>query len=192
LLQNSCDEQAATIREALSKAADQVLRAGEVIRRLREFVAHGDTEKRIESIRKIVQETSALALVAAKDQPIRMDRQFDPEGDLVPVNRVQIQQVLLNLLRNAIEAMQTLERRELIVSTASAVDGLVAIKSPIAAAAFHRRSRSVSFSRSRARKHRARELDCPSAGPSSKRMAAGSLVDPNRGAAPFSGSRCVA
>jgi two-component system, LuxR family, sensor kinase FixL len=128
LLQNSSDEQAAVLREALGKAADQVLRAGEIIRRLREFVARGDTEKQIESIRKIVEETSALALVVAKDQPIRMDMQFDPEVDLVLVNRVQIQQVLLNLLRNAIESMQTSDRRELAVSTAPAADGLVAIK----------------------------------------------------------------
>jgi two-component system, LuxR family, sensor kinase FixL len=128
LLQNSRDEQAAAIREALGKAADQVLRAGEIIRRLREFVARGDTEKRIESIRKIVEETSALALVVAKDQPIRLDMQFDPDVDLVLVNRVQIQQVLVNLLRNAIESMQTSDRRELIVSTASTVGGLVAVK----------------------------------------------------------------
>jgi two-component system sensor kinase FixL len=128
MLANSSDEQALTIREALAKAAEQALRAGDVIRRLREFVARGDTEKRIENIRKLIEETSALTLIVAKDQPIHVNMTFDPTIELVLINRLQIQQVLLNLLRNAIEAMQTSDRRELAVSTAPAADGLVAVK----------------------------------------------------------------
>jgi two-component system sensor kinase FixL len=111
----------------MEKAAEQALRAGQVIQRLREFVARGETEKRIENIKKLVEEASALALVASKEQSIRVSLQFDPSNDLVLVDKVQIQQVLLNLLRNAIEAMQTSARRELVVWTAPAADDMVAV-----------------------------------------------------------------
>jgi two-component system sensor kinase FixL len=127
LLQNSRDERAPVIMEAMDKAAEQALRAGQVIQRLRDFVARGETEKRIESIKKLVEEASALALVAAKDHLVRVDLRLDPAIDLVLVDKIQIQQVLLNLLRNALEAMQTSERRQLHVSTGRVEDNMVAV-----------------------------------------------------------------
>jgi two-component system sensor kinase FixL len=127
LLQNSPDPSAPVIMEALDKASEQAVRAGQVIHRLRDFVARGETEKRIESIKKLVEEASALALVAAKDHSVRMNLQLDPSLDLVVVDRVQIQQVLLNLLRNGLEAMQSSERRELIVSSGPAKNDMVAV-----------------------------------------------------------------
>ena len=59
------------VKEALGKSADQALRAGDIIRRLRDFVARGESERRIESVAKIAEEASALALVGAKDQGVR-------------------------------------------------------------------------------------------------------------------------
>ena len=100
------DERSAMMRDALDKAAEQALRAGQIIRRLRDFVARGESERRVESITKLVEEASALALVGAKDQGVRVRFQFDPGADLVLADKVQIQQVLLNLMRNAIEAME--------------------------------------------------------------------------------------
>jgi two-component system sensor kinase FixL len=128
LLENSSDERAETIRDALDKAANQALRAGEVIQRLRDFIARGETEKRIESIKKLVEETSALALVAAKEHPVRLDMKLNPSMDLVLVDKVQIQQVLLNLLRNAIEAMQASACREITISTTPAADNMLAVQ----------------------------------------------------------------
>jgi PAS domain S-box-containing protein len=127
LLQKSSDDCAPVIIEAMDKAASQAIRAGQVIQRLRDFVARGETEKRIESIKKLVEEASALALVSAKDQSVRVDKRLDPSIDLVLVDKVQVQQVLLNLLRNALEAMHTSERRELIVSTGPADNNMVAV-----------------------------------------------------------------
>jgi two-component system, LuxR family, sensor kinase FixL len=127
LLQNVSDGRTTVIENALDKAAEQALRAGQVIQRLRDFVARGETEKRIESINRMVEEASALALVAAKEQSVRVKLQLDPTIDLVLVDKVQVQQVLLNLLRNALEAMQTSDRRELVVSTAPAADDMIAV-----------------------------------------------------------------
>ena len=127
LLNNSSEECAPLIREALDKAAEQAVRAGEVIRRLRDFVARAETERRIESINKLVEEASALALVGAKERSVRVSYELDPAVDLVLVDKVQIQQVLLNLLRNALEAMENSERRELVIATKPTVDGLIAV-----------------------------------------------------------------
>jgi two-component system, LuxR family, sensor kinase FixL len=118
LLQEETDERSALLREALDKAAEQAMRAGQIIRRLREFVARGETEQKLESISKLVEEASALALVGAKEIGVRVRYNFDRRHDLVLADKVQIQQVLLNLIRNAIDAMMDTPRRELTVSVA--------------------------------------------------------------------------
>jgi len=109
------------VGEAVERAGAQALRAGDIIRRLREFVARGETERSVESLPKLVEEASALALVGAKEHGIRVQFQFDSEVDLVLVDKVQIQQVVLNLVRNAIDAMTqpaepSRSRRELTIA----------------------------------------------------------------------------
>ena len=101
----------------MDKAGDQALRAGQIIRRLRDFVARGETERRVEDVTKLIEEASALALVGAKDKGVRVRFDFDQRSDLVLADKVQIQQVLLNLMRNAIDAMEDVEKRELVIST---------------------------------------------------------------------------
>ncbi|MCC6947980.1 MAG: PAS domain S-box protein [Bradyrhizobiaceae bacterium] len=127
LLENIGDQRVATVRGAIDKAADQALRAGQIIRRLRDFVARGESERRVESISKLVEEASALALVGAKELGIRVRFQFDPNVDLVLADKVQIQQVLLNLIRNAIEAMDGMDRKELLIRTRSIDDNMLEI-----------------------------------------------------------------
>ena len=127
LLEAASDANAATMREALDKAADQALRAGQIIRRLRDFVSRGESERRVESLAKLVEEASALALVGAKEHGVRVRFQFDPRVELVLADRVQIQQVLLNLMRNAVDAMEESERRELALTTTAMADNTVEI-----------------------------------------------------------------
>jgi two-component system sensor kinase FixL len=127
LLEEAADERSATLREAMDRAAEQALRAGQVIRRLRDFVARGEGERRVEDVKKLVEEASALALVGVKDKDVRVHFEFDPRIDFVLADKVQIQQVLLNLMRNAIEAMEDSEKRELVVSTLQAPDDMVEI-----------------------------------------------------------------
>jgi two-component system sensor kinase FixL len=127
LLEASSDERSTVLRDAMDKAAEQAMRAGQIIRRLREFVARGESEQQVESIAKLTEEASALALVGAKELGVGVRFRFDPAVDLVLADKVQIQQVLLNLMRNAIEAMADSARRELVVSSEPAGDGLVAV-----------------------------------------------------------------
>ena len=96
---------AAKIETGLDKAAEQAIRAGQIIRRLRDFVARGELERRVESVGKMVEDASALGLVGARERGVSLKFDLDPAVDLVVADRVQIQQVLVNLFRNAIEAM---------------------------------------------------------------------------------------
>ena len=116
------------LTEALDKAAEQALRAGDVIRRLRDFVGRGETERRVESLSKLIEEASALALVGAKQFGVRTSFKFDPKADLVLADRVQIQQVVINLVRNAMDSMRGCERRELSVVTTDTQDGFSTVQ----------------------------------------------------------------
>ncbi|WP_376717758.1 sensor protein FixL [Labrys neptuniae] len=116
------------VETALDQAAEQALRAGQIIRRLRSFVTRSESEKRIESIAKLVEEAGALGLVGAREQGIVLRFDLDPACDLVLADRVQIQQVLVNLFRNALEAMQGSPRRELTVANAPLGDDMIRIR----------------------------------------------------------------
>ena len=118
MLADAADDRSVTLRSALDSAADQAMRAGHIIRRLRDFVARGESERRVESVTKLVEEASALSLVGVKDRGIRVQFRFDPAVDLVLADRVQVQQVLLNLIRNAMDSMETSSKRELVISIA--------------------------------------------------------------------------
>lgn len=106
------------LREVVTEMAGQSLRAGGIVRRLRQFVAKGDLSKSIEDLPKIIEEASALALMGVRDQGIETHFSYAPEATPVLVDRVQIQQVVINLIRNALEAMQEVPRKQLAVTTA--------------------------------------------------------------------------
>ncbi len=116
------------IRDALNKAVEQALRAGDIIRRLREFVARGETEQHAESVAKLVEEASALGLVGARQLGVRVVFDLDKRANYVLVDKIQIQQVLLNLIRNAMEAMADGPRRELTIASSPAADGMIELR----------------------------------------------------------------
>ncbi|HWA60616.1 MAG TPA: PAS domain S-box protein [Caulobacteraceae bacterium] len=127
LLEREGPVEKARLTEALDKAAQQALRAGDVIRRLRDFVGRGESERNVESLTRLIEEASALALVGAKQQGVRVQLKLDPRCDLVFADRVQIQQVIINLVRNALDAMQGGERRELDIRSVPRDEGFAAI-----------------------------------------------------------------
>jgi two-component system sensor kinase FixL len=105
------------IDEALSLAAEQALRAGEVIRRLRDFMGRGVSPRQHESLSRLVEEAGALALLGARDQGVHVTSRLDPNTDQVFVDRVQIEQVIMNLMRNALDAMRDSTERDLNLSS---------------------------------------------------------------------------
>ena len=128
LLAGSSDPNAPKVESALDRAAEQALRAGQIIRRLRDFVSRGESEKRVESLSKLIEEAGALGLAGAREQNVQLRFSLDPDADLVLADRVQIQQVLVNLFRNALEAMAQSQRRELVVANRRGGDGMIEVE----------------------------------------------------------------
>lgn len=115
------------IKGALSSATEQALRAGHIIRRLRDFVSKGDSDRRIEKLPQLLEEAGALAMIGAKERGVRLEFRLDHQLGLVLADKVQIQQVLLNLMRNAIDAMESSAKCELTVSTRPAAEDMVEV-----------------------------------------------------------------
>jgi two-component system sensor kinase FixL len=116
LLQSAESPRDVQIRDALKEAGEQSLRAGQIIKHLREFVTKGETEKSPHNLRQLVEEAGALALVGSREKGVRTVFDFESGADQVMVDRIQIQQVLTNLMRNAVEAMKNSPRKELLVT----------------------------------------------------------------------------
>lgn len=93
------------VREALDDAARQSVRAGQIVRRLRDFITYGQTERKVENLPRLIAEANALGLVGSREHGIEVGVEIDPTAESVLVDRIQVQQVLLNLIRNAIDAM---------------------------------------------------------------------------------------
>jgi two-component system sensor kinase FixL len=129
---NACRRLAPTgdqkrVQSALERIADQADRARQIVQRIREFVNKSDVQMRAESLSQVIEEAVALTRTSIRDTGLTLDIQIGQAGVQVEIDKVQVQQVLFNLLRNAIEAMQEWPRRELAVVTSHVQGGLVEI-----------------------------------------------------------------
>ena len=120
-------ENVAIVREALGDAATQAVRAGQIVRRLRDFIARGDTDKRVENLRGLINEANALALIGVAELGIDIRINIDERINRVLVDKVQIQQVLVNLIRNAVEALTDAPQRRLTISAIPIEDQMVQV-----------------------------------------------------------------
>ncbi len=109
----------ADLREALEQITAQALRAGEVIRRLRTFVKNRTARTETLDINRLIEDLSMLAGPDARASDVRLTLDLAPDLAPVGADPVQIQQVLLNLVRNAIDALLEVPGapREIIVRT---------------------------------------------------------------------------
>lgn len=116
------------VRELMDKAVSQASRGGQIINRLRRFMAAGETERAREDVNRVVEEASALALVGAHDKGIAVHAQLASGLPAVLIDKVQIHQVIINLIRNAIDALaKTSGQRKIVLQTQSADPGEVEI-----------------------------------------------------------------
>jgi two-component system sensor kinase FixL len=127
LLADPKPEDLTMIREALDDTASEALRAGHIVRRLRDFVARGEVEKSIEKLPELINEAAVLGLLGAKEKGVETTFDLDPYASPVLVDRVQIQQVLINLIRNAVEAMSDSNERRLTITSRLDQPGLVRV-----------------------------------------------------------------
>src|ERR1700733_1059900 len=115
-----------TAQEVTDEAVGQALRASEIVRSLRQLVSRDETERRIEDLPSMIEEASAFVLNSVTPPALRLRFKFDDKALEVWVNRVQIQQVIVNLVRNASEAMANQEPREVTLAT-KALDDVIEI-----------------------------------------------------------------
>lgn len=93
------------LREALTEAARQAVRAGEIVRKLRSYVSRGEVDARPLSLAPLLADAIALSKLSRDmaDIPIKLD--LDEDADRVMGDPIQIQQVAINLIRNAMDAL---------------------------------------------------------------------------------------
>ena len=115
------------IARLLEKTVQQANRAGQIIRRLRQFIAKGETERALEDLNAVVEEASALALIGAGGKGIATRRQLKKGLPPVLLDKIQIHQVITNLIRNSIDALEGVAQREIVISTDRAGDHAVEI-----------------------------------------------------------------
>ena len=119
ILQRNGDKQ--RVMQSLAAAGEQALRAGEVIRRLRDFVAKRETNPRLEPVEAVIREATALVMVGHERLNIDLDYRLSEAARYMFADRIQVQQVLVNLLRNSLDALRAehhLHRRIVIESRA--------------------------------------------------------------------------
>ncbi len=116
-----------TVLDALGDAAAQAIRAGQIVRRLRDFMSHGEHERHSEDLSKLIGEANALALVGSREHRIDVHVRFGATHNHVFIDRIQIQQVLVNLIRNAMDATMDGAVRTITIRTADEGDELVRV-----------------------------------------------------------------
>jgi two-component system sensor kinase FixL len=104
---------------ALREASAEIVRAGSTLSRLREFIGRGDTEKRAVEVNALVRRAATLALVGAAPSGVSLRLELDPGAPVAFADPVQLQQVVVNLVRNAAEATRPMPCREVTVGTAA-------------------------------------------------------------------------
>ncbi len=102
------------LREVMERANTQALRAGDVIRELRESIDSGPTERQIEDAASVLREAASLAINDTRHNGVSSRFDVDQTGDIL-VDKLQIQQVVGHLVRNAVEAMETTPRKDLLI-----------------------------------------------------------------------------
>jgi two-component system sensor kinase FixL len=118
------------VRDALEQIAGQALRAGEIIRRLRSLVRKRQSQRELSDVNDLIRELNALARADARSNDVRIILELAADLPPVSLDRIQIQQVLLNLLRNSIDALDSIPatEREVIIRSGSSATGEVFVE----------------------------------------------------------------
>jgi two-component system sensor kinase FixL len=117
----------ARVARAADQAEGQAVRAGEIVRRLRDFIARGEADARIERIAPLIEDSVALGAPNAKSDQIEIRLRLSPKANRVLADRIQIQQILVNLIRNASEALQETPTPRILTISTTAKRGMVEV-----------------------------------------------------------------
>lgn len=120
LLDDPNAETLAMVQEALDEAAKQSVRAGQIVRKLRDYVSRGEITARPIEVKPMIMDAISLARIGAESDVISVTPHIDPSVGMVKADPVQIQQVVINLVRNAYEALERHESPEIWIEARSA------------------------------------------------------------------------
>ena len=126
LLENADAETLAFIQEALDAAATQSIRAGQIVRRLRDYVSRGELDMRPVILSELIEDAASLAKVGIESQLARVISHIPSDFPRVLADRLQLRQVIVNLVRNAIEALAETHNPQIWID-AEVRDGLAII-----------------------------------------------------------------
>lgn len=105
LLDSDSDNAREILHEALDEASRQAVRAGEIVRKLRGYVSRGEIDARSVALAPLLIDSIALARISGDMTDIPIDKDIEPDLGAVLADPIQVQQVVINLLRNAGEAL---------------------------------------------------------------------------------------
>jgi two-component system sensor kinase FixL len=114
-------------RRGLHMASASVNRASEILKRLRSFVAKGQVEAEPQDLQALIADAAVLVFPQAQRAGVEISFHLDPRIRWVEADAVQVQQVLINLIKNAIEALDGAEERRITISTSAPAAGEVEI-----------------------------------------------------------------
>ena len=115
------------LQGALQQIGDQTDRARQIVQRIREFVKKRDVQMRAEHLPQVIDEIVNLTEASVRQEGLRITTHIDPMASAAEIDKVQVHQVMFNLMRNSIEAMQGQTKRELAVRTKPAEGGMLEI-----------------------------------------------------------------
>jgi signal transduction histidine kinase len=111
------EKRPARIEDTLERATEQIMRAGRIVHHMRQFVGGGEPDKALCSMHELIREACELAAEALSRAKVSVTLSLDGTRDTVLADRIQIKQILVNLIKNAGEAMTSSPQRELSIST---------------------------------------------------------------------------
>lgn len=124
------EEETERVADLIRMGSEQTQRAGRIIRRIREFTERGEVEMQSESVEQTVRDAVELVLVGTGQFQIRVIYDLDPAAKQIYADRIQVQQVLVNLLRNATDALRALprEQRQITITSRKIDDQMIEIE----------------------------------------------------------------
>jgi two-component system sensor kinase FixL len=126
-LETAHDPRAAKATELLLKAAEQIVRAGAIIRNRRDFIGRNEANRRDEKLHKILEKAVSRAMAGSAHPNLRVTLALDRALPPVLCDKMQIQQVAINLIRNAMDAMQNSPERQLHIASSRAEGNLAEV-----------------------------------------------------------------
>lgn len=128
LMATTGDTSSTQVQEVLSEITRHALRAGDIINRLRDFVARTAGDKSVEHVHQLIDEAMEITLLGTGSSRLSTEYLLEAKRDRVLVDRIQIEQVVMNLVRNAVEAMEGAQRRNLRISTKNGTDDTIVVE----------------------------------------------------------------